>query len=549
MKRPGGRVLVDALALNGTDTIFCVPGESYLAVLDALYDRRDDIRVITCRQEGGATFMAEAYGKLTGRPGVAFVTRGPGATNASIGVHTAFQDSTPLLLFIGQVDRDALGREAFQEVDFRAMFAPLAKAVIEIERGSRIPEILSRAFALAMSGRPGPVVISLPEDVLSEEIDIADAPAAPAAQAGADAAQMALLADHLRGAQRPIVIAGGSRWDAASCAQLQLFAERNVLPVACAYRRQDLFDNRHPLYAGDASLGIVPDLVQRFHDADLILAIGTRLGDITTGGYSYFDVPRPQQRLVHVHPDAGELGRVYQPDLAINAGVRAFAAAAATIAVDGSHRHEWAAAANRAYVADRAAGRTVERVDLRAVVLDLSERLPTDAIVTVGAGNFTTWVHRYFQFKQFGTALGPTSGAMGYGVPAGIAAKLRHPERTVVTFAGDGDFLMTGQELATAVRYGVALVILIVNNGMYATIRMHQERNYPGRVSSTDLTNPDFAALARAYGAHGERVATTAEFAPAFERAVASGGPAVLELDVDPDAITSRTSITALRAR
>ena len=549
MKRPGGRVLVDALAINGTDTIFCVPGESFLAVLDALYDRRDDIRVITCRQEGGATFMAEAHGKLTGRPGVAFVTRGPGATNASIGVHTAFQDSTPLLLFIGQVDRDALGREAFQEVDFRTMFAPLAKAVIEIDRAQRIPEILSRAYALATSGRPGPVVISLPEDVLTEILDVADAPAAQPAQAGADAAQMALLAEQLRTAQRPIVIAGGSGWDAASCAQLQQFAERNALPVACAYRRQDLFDNRHPLYAGDASLGIVPDLVQRFRDADLILAIGTRLGDITTGGYTYFDVPRPAQRLVHVHADAGELGRVYQADLAINAGVRAFAAATVSIAVDGSHRREWAAAANRAYVADRAAGRTVERVDLRAVVLDLSGRLPADAIVTVGAGNFTTWVHRYFQYKQFGTALGPTSGAMGYGVPSGIAAKLRHPERTVVSFAGDGCFLMTGQELATAVRYGVALIILVVNNGMYATIRMHQERNYPGRISSTDLTNPDFAALARAYGAYGERVVTTAEFAPAFERAVASGGPALLELDVDPDAITSRTSIEEIRSR
>lgn len=549
MKRSGGRVLVDALAINGTDTIFCVPGESYLAVLDALYDRRDDIRVVTCRQEGGATFMAEAHGKLTGRPGISFVTRGPGATNAAIGVHTAFQDSTPLLLFIGQVERDALGREAFQEIDFRAMFAPIAKAVIEIERAHRIPEVLSRAFALAMSGRPGPVVISLPEDVLVEDIDVADAPAAQPAQAGADGAQMALLAEHLRAAQRPIVIAGGSRWDAASCAQLQQFAERNVLPVACAYRRQDLFDNRHPLYAGDASLGIIPDLVKRFRDADLILAIGTRLGDITTGGYSYFDVPRPTQRLVHVHPDAAELGRVYQPDLAINAGVRAFAAAAATLTVEGSHRREWAAAANRAYVADRAAGRPVERVDLRAVVLDLSDRLPKNAIVTVGAGNYTTWVHRYFQYTQFGTALGPTSGAMGYSVPAGIAAKLRHPERTVVSFAGDGCFLMTGQELATAARYGVAVIIIVVNNGMYATIRMHQERNYPGRVSSTDLTNPDFAALAHAYGAYGERVGTTAEFAPAFERAVASGGPALLELDIDPDAITSRTSITALRAR
>jgi len=547
--RSGGNVLVDALAINGVDTVFCVPGESYLDVLDAFYDRRDRIRVVTCRQEGSATFMAEAHGKLSGRPGIAFVTRGPGATNASIGVHTAYQDSTPLLLFIGQVDREALGREAFQEIDFRAMFAPIAKAVIEIERAHRIPEIVSRAFALAMSGRPGPVVISLPEDVLTERIDVADAPAAPASQPGVSSDSLAQLAALLRGAQRPLALVGGSLWDAASCAQLQRFAEQNVLPVACAYRRQDLFDNRHPLYAGDASLGIVPALVQRFREADLILAVGTRLGDITTGGYAYLDVPRPHQRLVHVHPSGDELGRVYQPDLAINAGVRAFAAAACTLAEDASHRRAWAAGANSDYVADRAIARPVERVDLRAVVVDLSERLPKNAIVTVGAGNYTTWVHRYFQYTQFGTALGPTSGAMGYSVPAGIAAKLCRPERTVVSFAGDGCFLMTGQELATAVRYNVALIVLIVNNGMYGTIRMHQERNYPERISATDLTNPDFAALARAYGAFGERVATTAEFAPAFERASAFGGPAVLELEVDPAAITSRTSIEEIRSR
>lgn len=542
-------MLVDALAINGVDTVFCVPGESYLDALDAFYERRERLRVVTCRQEGGATFMAEAHGKLTGRPGVAFVTRGPGATNASIGVHTAYQDSTPLVLFIGQVDRDALGREAFQEVDFRAMFAPLAKAVIEIERAHRIPEIVSRAFALAMSGRPGPVVISLPEDVLTEGVDVPDAPAATASQPGVSGETLARLAELLRDAQRPLAIVGGSLWDQTSCAQLQRFAEQNVMPVACAYRRQDLFDNRHPLYAGDASLGVVPALVQRIREADLILAVGTRLGDITTGGYTYLEVPRPHQRLVHVHPSADELGRVYQPDLAINAGVRAFAAAASTLQTGGAHRRAWAEDANRDYVADRAIARPVERVDLRAVVLELSDRLPKDAIVTVGAGNFTTWVHRYFQFTRYGTALGPTSGAMGYGVPAGIAAKLRYPERTVVSFAGDGCFLMTGQELATAVRYGVALIVLIVNNGMYGTIRMHQERRYPERISATDLTNPDFAALARAYGAFGERIAATEEFAPAFERARAFGGPAVLELDVDPAAITSRTSIEEIRSR
>jgi acetolactate synthase I/II/III large subunit len=547
--RSGGNVLVEALAINGTETIFCVPGESYLDVLDAFCNHRNDIRVITCRHEGGAAFMAEAHGKLTGRPGVAFVTRGPGATNASIGVHTAFQDSTPMLLFIGQVDRDSLGREAFQEVDFRAMFGPIAKDVIQIERGERIPELISRAFQLALSGRPGPVVISLPEDVLTEHVDVADAPAAHAAQPDVGAAQMALLAEELRTAQRPVMIVGGSLWDAASWAHLQTFAENNALPVACAYRRQDLFDNRHPLYAGDAGLGIVPDLAKRLREADLILAVGTRLGDVTTGGYAYFAVPRPQQRLVHVHQDAGELGRVFQTDLAINAGVRAFAAAAAAVVVDASTRRAWAAELNAAYVADRAEARPVERVDLRAVVVDLCARLPHDAVVTVGAGNYTTWVHRYYQFSQFGTALGPTSGAMGYSVPAAIAAKLRHPGRTVVCFAGDGCFLMTGQELATAVRYNAGVIFLIVNNNMFGTIRMHQERHYPERISSTDLTNPDFAALARAYGAFGERVSTTREFAAAFERAAAFGGPALLELDVDPVAITSRTSIDEIRAR
>jgi acetolactate synthase-1/2/3 large subunit len=429
------------------------------------------------------------------------------------------------------------------------MFSPIAKAVIQIDRGERIPEIISRAFHLAMSGRPGPVVIVLPEDVLTEDVDAADAPAAGSAQPDVSSAQMAQLADILRGAQRPIVMLGGSLWDAASWRQIQAFAEQNTLPVVCAYRRQDLFDNRHPLYAGDASLGIIPDLVKRLREADLILAIGTRLGDIATGGYTYLDVPRPHQRLVHVHPDAGELGHVYQADLAINAGVRSFAAAAATLKVDASHWSAWAADANRAYVADRTSGRAVERVDLRAVVLDLSERLPKNAIVTVGAGNYTTWVHRYFQFTQFGTALGPTSGAMGYSVPAAIAAKLRHPDRTVVSFAGDGCFLMTGQELATAARYGVGVIFIVVNNGMYGTIRMHQERNYPERISATDLTNPDFAALARSYGAFGERVGTTAEFGAAFERAAAFGGPALLELDVDPAAITSRISIDELRGR
>lgn len=547
--RSGGNVLVEALAINGIDTVFCVPGESYLDVLDALHARADRIRTITCRQEGGTSFMAEADGKLTGRPGVAFVTRGPGAANAAIGVQTAFQDSTPMLLFVGQVDRDTLGREGFQEVDFTAMFKPLAKDALQIDRAHRIPEIVSRAFHLATSGRPGPVVISVPEDVLSEATDVADAPAARLVQPGADPAAIAQLAGELARAQRPLLFVGGGGWDEASVAQLQRFAEANLLPVVTAYRRQDLFDNRHPLYAGDANLSIVPGLVKRIASADLIVAAGTRLGDIATGGYAYFDIPRPKQRLVHVLAGSSEIGRVYQADLAINAGMRHFAAAAAQIAVDASHRRAWAEDAHREYVADREAGRAVERVDLRAVVTQLSAQLPDDAIVTNGAGNFAGWLHRYFQYKRFGTALGPTSGAMGYGAPAGIAAKLRFPHRTVVSFCGDGDFLMTGQELATAVRYGVATVFIVVNNTMYGTIRMHQERVYPERVSATDLTNPDFAALARAYGAFGERVERTEDFAAAFARASAAGKPALLELDVDPAAITSRSSIGEIRAK
>jgi acetolactate synthase-1/2/3 large subunit len=548
--RTGGNVLVDALAINGTDTVFCVPGESYLDALDAFYDQRDRIRVITCRQEGGAAFMAEAHGKLTGRPGVAFVTRAPGATNASIGVHTAFQDSTPLLLFVGQVARASLGREAFQEIDVCAMFAPLAKATLQIESARRIPELISRAFHLATSGRPGPVVIALPEDVLTERVEVADAPAAQATQPAAGSEALAALTERLRNAQRPLMILGGSGWDAASCAAIRTFAERNALPVVCAYRRQDLFDNRHPLYAGDAGLGIVPALAARIRDADLLLAVGTRLGDITTGGYRYLDVPRPRMAVVHVYPSPDELGHVYQADLMINAGVRSFAAAAAaSVAVDPSAWREWTADANRDYVADRLEARAVERVDLRAVVLELSERLPPNAIVTVGAGNYTTWIHRFFQFSQYGTALAPTSGAMGYSVPAAIAAKLRHPDRTVVSFAGDGCFLMTGQELATAARYEAGVIFLVVNNGMYGTIRMHQERHYPERISATDLTNPDFAQLARSYGAFGERVTATADFAAAFARAQAFGGPALLELDVDPMALTARASLDDVRGR
>jgi len=546
--RSGGRILIDALRIHGVDTVFCVPGESFLAAIDALHDASADIRLVVCRQEGGAAHMAEAHGKLTGTPGVCFVTRGPGAANASIGIHTARQDSTPLVMFVGQVARGHLGREAWQEVEFRHMYGHIAKWVDQIDDPARIPEAVSRAFHTACAGRPGPVVLALPEDMLEEAAQVADCPPYARTQAWPAPADMQALSARLAAAERPLLILGGGGWTGEATADIARFAESHRLPVVCAFRRQDLFDNRRELYAGEAGLAMNPLLAERIRQADLIVAAGPRLGETSTNGYTLLDVPRPAQTLVHVHADPEELGHVYHADLAINAGPAGFAAAAAALPAPAAIPWaEWAAAARADYLANLQPGPMPGPVDLGAVMVWLRERLPADAILTNGAGNYTMWVQRFYQYRGLRTQLAPTSGTMGYGLPAAVAAKLAHPDRPVLCFAGDGCFLMNGQELATAVKYGLGIVVIVVNNGIYGSIRMHQERHYPGKVYATDLANPDFRLLAQAYGAHGERVERTEDFAPAFERALAAGGPALIELRVSPEAITPRTTLTALR--
>ncbi|WP_119157260.1 thiamine pyrophosphate-binding protein [Caldimonas tepidiphila] len=539
--RSGGRILVDALRVHGADRIYCVPGESFLDVLDALYDH-PEIETIVTKHEGAAANMAEADGKLTGRPGICFVTRGPGATHASIGAHIALQDSTPMILFIGQISRGDRGREAFQEVDYTRMFAPLAKWVAEIDDAARIPKFVARAYQCATSGRPGPVVLSLPEDVLGEQCAVADTRPFQPVSASPGAAQSARLATLLAQAERPLLLLGGANWSDAARANLAAFVARWNLPVACAFRRQDLFDNRLPQYAGHLSLGVNPRLAERVRGADLILAVGTRLGDIATNGYTLLEPPRPRQRLIHVHADAAELGRVYQPELAIQSGVNEAAAMLAALPGPASARWaDWTAAARHEHLefATRPARHPEQTgVDMGAVVAHLDETLPDDAILTNGAGNYTVWVHRFYRYRRGRTEIAPTCGAMGYGLPAAVAAKLRHPERTVVCFAGDGCFLMYPQELATAAQHGAKLIVIVVNNAMYGTIRMHQEKRFPGRVSGTDLPGPDFAALAQACGAHGERVERDEDFPAAFARAQAAGRPALIELRVDPRQIT-----------
>ncbi len=548
--RTGGRLLVETLRANGADMVFCVPGESYLPVLDALHDARDAIRLYVCRHEGGAANMAEAYGKLTGRPGVCVVTRGPGATQASVGVHTAQQDSTPLLLLVGQVARRMSEREAFQEIDVRRVFAPMAKWVAQIESADRIPELVTRAFQTATSGRPGPVVLAVPEDVLAETTAAVPAGTHRAVQAHPGQADLAALRELLAGARRPLVILGGSGWDAEACADLRRFTVVNDLPVACAFRFQDLYDNRDERYAGDVGPGVNPRLAQRIRDADLLLVVGARLGEMTTSGYTLLSVPRPAQRLVHVHAGAEELGRVYRPDLAIVSGMPQVASALASLApVAERPWGGWTRAARADQAAWAARVAVPGRLQMWDVMDALGRRLPEDAIVTNGAGNYALWVHRFHRYARFRTQVAPTSGAMGYGVPAAIAAKAVFPDRVVVSFNGDGCFLMYGQELATAVQYRLPVVFIVVNNGMYGTIRMHQERRYPGRVIGTELRNPDFAALARAFGAHGEVVEETAQFPPALERALAAGKPALLELRIDPEAITPATTLAEIRRR
>ncbi len=548
--RTGGQVLVDALRINGVERAFCVPGESYLAVLDALHDARDGIELIVCRQEGGAAYMAEAYGKLTGKPGICFVTRGPGATNASVGVHTAFQDSTPMILFIGQVARDQVEREAFQEIDYRRMFGQMAKWVVEVDDAARLPELLSQAFHRATNGRPGPVVVALPEDMLTDRVAVADAGPARRIEAAAAPADLQRLQALLGEAQRPLVVLGGGGWTAAAVADARRFIQAQNLPVAASFRCQDLFDNTLPQYAGDLGLAAGPELVEAVKSSDLLLVIGARLGEMSTGGYALVDIPVPRQALVHIHPGIEELGRVYQPTLAINAGMPTIAAQLAALAPAKPQAFaEWVQRLNSGYRANFECPRSPGAVQMSEVIAWLNQHLAADSIITCGAGNYTGWVHRGYQHQAFRTLLGPTNGSMGYGVPAAIAAKLTAPQRSVVAFAGDGCFLMNGQELATAAHYDARVIVVVVNNGMYGTIRMHQERSYPGRVSGTDLHNPDFAALARAYGLHAETVSATEQFAGAFERCEASGKPALIEVQIDPEALTPRMTLSQIREK
>jgi acetolactate synthase-1/2/3 large subunit len=545
--RSGGRILVDQLQIQGVERLSCVPGESFLAVLDALHDASID--VLVCRQEGGAAIMAEAYGKLTGRPGVCFVTRGPGSMNGSHGIHIAAQDSTPLIMFVGQVERGMLEREAFQELDYKAVFGSIAKWVVEIDSAERIPELVARAFRVAMQGRPGPVVVSLPEDILTELSDVADAPRVEPVDTFPADEDMKALAGMVKAAKRPFMIVGGARWNAQACKSVADFAARAGIPVAASFRRAHLFPADHPNFAGDLGIGPNPKLAARIKEADLLLLVGGRMSETPSSAYTLIDVPVPKQTLVHVHPGAEELGRVYQPALAIQASPIAFASKLAALDIGTPRGNaEEAATAHADYLAWSDTPRKLPgRFQYGEVMCWLRDRLPADAILCNGAGNYAGWIHRFFRFKQFGTQLAPTSGSMGYGVPAAVLAKRQHPEKVVIAFAGDGCFLMNGQEFATAVQFNIPFITVVVDNGMYGTIRMHQENHYPHRVSATDLKNPDFAALAKAYGGHGERVETTEEFAPAFERALASGKPAILHCLLDPQAISAGRTIDELR--
>ena len=537
--RHGGSVLIEALTQQGVERVFCVPGESFLAALDGLYD--SEIDVVVNRQEGGSAMMAEADGKLTGRPGVAFVTRGPGATNAAAGVHIAFQDSTPMVLFVGQVASDQRDREAFQEVDYRAMFGPLAKWVAEIDRTDRIPEYVSRAFHTAMSGRPGPVVLALPEDVLSAPCAADVLPKAEAVGQGASTADIHRIIRDLQGSSKPFLIVGGGGWDAEARVALGNFAEAMQVPVGTSFRCQDYIDNRHPNYAGDVGIAISPTLAARIRAADQLVVLGARLGEMTTGGYTLIDAPMPTQRLTHVHSDSDELGRVYWPAHAIGAKsstvIKQLASTAKAISQVG--RAVDIEALRNAFIDWKQPVTTPGPVQMERIVRHLNETLDDGAIITNGAGNYAGWVHRYYMFRGWRTQLAPTSGSMGYGLPAAVAAKLRHPDRDVVCFAGDGCFQMVSQEFGTACQYCANVIILIHNNGIYGTIRMHQERHYPGRVSGTTMVNPDFAALARSYGAFGATIEKTEDFPEAFAAARAAGTPAILDLRVSPEALTT----------
>ncbi len=545
--RTGGEILVDQLAIHGVRHVFCVPGESYLAALDAFHDSK--IALTVCRHEYGAAIMAEAVGKTTGRPGICFVTRGPGATNASAGIHIARQDSSPMIVFVGQVGRHMREREAFQELDYRAVFGSIAKWATEIDDPARIPELISRAFHTACNSRPGPVVIAVPEDMLIERAMVPDASAFEPVETWPGLTDMSRLQKLLWAAKRPIALVGGSRWSESAFAALARFAERFALPVATTFRRQYLFDGLHPCYAGDLGIGPNPKLLARVKGADLVLLIGGRLSEMSTQGYTLLDIPEPQMKLVHVHPGAEELGRVYHPTLAIHAAPTAFCAALEGL--QPPNEIAWkgeAAAAHADYLAwSEKATPQPGAVNLGEIMIWLRDNLPPEAIITNGAGNFAGWIHRFYRFRKYATHVAPTSGSMGYGFPAAVAMKLLHPDRDVVCIAGDGDFLMTGQDFATAVQYNLPVIVVLADNGLYGTIRMHQEREYPGRVIATALKNPDFVAYALAFGGYGAVVEKTADFPAAFAAAQASGKPSIIHLKIDPEAISTFASISAIR--
>jgi acetolactate synthase-1/2/3 large subunit len=547
--RTGGEILVDQLVVHRVRHAFCVPGESYLAALDAFYDR--DIALTVCRHESGAAIMAEAVGKATGRPGICFVTRGPGATNASAGIHIAKQDSTPMIVFVGQVARAMRGREAFQELDYRAVFGTMAKWATEIDDPARIPEIVAHAFHTACNGRPGPVVIALPEDMLIEHAAVPDAMAFEPVEIWPGLTDMSRLQKLLWAAKRPVVLAGGSRWSEAACAALARFAERFALPVATTFRRMHLMDALHSCYAGDLGIGPNPKLLARVKGADLVLLIGGRMSEMPSQSYTLFDIPEPQMKLVHVHPGAEELGRVYHPHLAINAAPTAFCSALEGL--QPPNAIAWKAESDIAHADYLAwtekATPQPGAVNLGEIMVWLRENLAADAIITNGAGNFNGWLHRFFRARKFGTQFGPTSGSMGYGFPAAVGLKTLYPERTVVCMSGDGDFLMTGQDFATAVQYNLPVIVVLADNGIFGTIRMHQERNYPGRVIATALKNPDFVAYALAFGGYGALVEKTADFPAAFAAAQASGKPSIIHLKIDPEAITPTATLTGIREK
>jgi acetolactate synthase-1/2/3 large subunit len=547
-KKSSAKALVDGLLAHGTNLAFCVPGESYLAVLDALYDVAKRLKLISCRHEAGAANMAAAYGRMTGQPGVCFVTRGPGATHASVGVHTAFQTSVPMILFIGQVPRAHRGREAFQEVDFEAMFAPLAKWIVTIDRPEDTSQIVAEAFRVALSDRPGPVVVVLPEDVISLKFDGPSCDPLTIINHAAKPTEVEKAAKILSKAKLPLIIVGGPLWQPGWSEALETLVEEATIPVVASFRSQDYFDNLHDHYAGDLGFGKNPALVERIKDADVILALGSRLGEITTAGYTLLTPPKADQKLIHVHVDQGELGKVYKPALAIRADTGLFIEALSGVAIGGrDKRQNWRRALRRDYEIWTRPQINPGDVQLGKIFAGLNKLLPPDAILSNGAGNYTGWLHRYYQYRQPGTQLGPKSGAMGFGLPAAIAAKLAAPERAVVAVAGDGCFLMAAPELATAVQYGASIIVLVINNGMYGTIRMHQELHYPGRISGTDLKNPDFAALARSFGAIGKTIRRTADFRRAFKVALKAARPTVLDIIVDPEAISTQISLSDLR--